>query len=226
MKRTSVIVAALCLAALLLAQMTPTPAQAQAQDLTGGKTGNATTATTAKSAKSAKTAKSKKAQPDGNNTYSKEEIKQAVEGFFAGTSEGLANIIEKCFNDLGRPVGYITGGEGGGAFIVGLRYGEGTLHLKNVGERYLYWQGPSAGWDFGGDLAKNFTLVYGMTKLNQIYKRYPGVDGSAYLVGGFSLNYQRRGPVTLAPIRSGVGLRLGANVGYLDYTKEKSINPF
>jgi hypothetical protein len=222
MKRSTVLALCLGLSVFAAAVFSTVPARGQDKAEPAIKSQDA-----AKSQESAKTkGKAKSGKQSGNNTYSKQEIKDAVEGFFAGTSQGLADIIEKCFKDLGEPVGYITGGEGGGAFVVGLRYGEGTLHLKNKGQRYLYWQGPSAGFDFGGNLSKSFTLVYGMTKLDQIYKRYPGVDGSVYVVGGFSLNYQRRGPVTLAPIRTGVGLRLGANVGYLDFTKEKTINPF
>lgn len=213
--RATVLLLALC-AALLLAL----PAQAGSKAFKPAPGTNAT----AKSGNA--TASKKAARPDGNNTYSKQEIKDAVEGFFAGTSQGLADIIEKVFQDLGRPTGYITGGEGGGAFVVGLRYGEGTLHLKNKGQKYVYWQGPSAGFDFGGNLSKTFTLVYGMTDMKQIYHRFPGVDGSVYVVGGFSMNYQRWKAVTLAPIRTGVGLRLGANVGYLHYTPGKHINPF
>lgn len=161
-----------------------------------------------------------------SSTYSKQEIKNAVEGFFEDTSSGLAEIVEKIFKEQGEPVGYITGGEGGGALVVGLRYGEGTLRLKSGPTRKLFWQGPSIGFDFGGNVAKSFTLVYGMTNPDDIYQRFPGVDGSAYVIGGFGMNYQRSGNITLAPIRTGVGLRLGASVGYLHYTREKSINPF
>jgi hypothetical protein len=159
-------------------------------------------------------------------TYSKDEIGAAVEDFFQGTSDGLAKIIEKAFKDLGRPVGYIRGNEGGGAFIVGLRYGEGVLHLKNRGTRKVFWRGPSLGFDVGGNACKTFTLVYGMTSLSSIYQRFPGVDGSAYFVGGVGMNYQRLNKITLAPIRTGVGLRLGANIGYLHYSRNSGVNPF
>jgi hypothetical protein len=159
-------------------------------------------------------------------TYSREEIRSEVEGFFEGATEGLAEIVEKVFKEHGRPNGYIKGGEGGGAIVVGLRYGEGTLQLKSGATRKLFWQGPSVGLDWGGNASKVFTLVYGLEDPDEIYQRFPGVDGSAYLVGGFSLNYQRSGQVVLAPIRTGVGLRLGANVGYLHYTRKKHINPF
>ena len=159
-------------------------------------------------------------------TYSKDEIGAAVEDFFQGTSDGLAKVIEKAFKDLGRPVGYIRGNEGGGAFVVGLRYGEGVLHLKKGGTRKVYWRGPSLGFDVGGNACKAFTLVYGMTRLSSIYQRFPGVDGSAYFVGGVSMNYQRLNKITLAPIRTGVGLRLGANIGYLHYSRNSGVNPF
>ncbi len=166
---------------------------------------------------------------DGNatkETYSQDEIKNEVTEFFAGTSEGLADIIQKAFKDHGRPVGYIKGTEGSGAFVVGARYGEGDLKLKSGASRHVYWQGPSIGFDFGGNMAKVFTLVYYMTNPDDIYQRFPGVEGSAYIAGGFGITYQRTNDIVLAPIRSGVGLRLGANVGYLHYTREKSINPF
>ncbi len=172
------------------------------------------------------------AQPSGQEvsnaevTYSENEIMAEVEGFFSGTSKDLANVIAKAFKDHGRPVGFIKGNEGSGAFFVGLRYGEGILYLKSKGKKQVYWQGPSLGFDWGGDAAKVFTLVYHMTGLEQIFQRFPGVDGSAYLVGGIGMNYQQSGDIILAPIRTGVGLRLGANIGYLHYTRGKHINPF
>ncbi|MFW6323597.1 MAG: DUF1134 domain-containing protein [Desulfovibrionales bacterium] len=162
----------------------------------------------------------------GSDTYSRTEIQQEIEGFFETTTEGLADVIEKIFQEQGRPSGFIKGEEGGGAFVVGLRYGRGTLTLKNGSSRRVHWQGPSVGWDMGGNVSKVFTLVYNLTHPEVIYQRFPGVDGSVYVVGGFSMNYQQKGSIVLAPIRTGVGLRLGANVGYLHYTKKKRINPF
>lgn len=159
-------------------------------------------------------------------TYSKEEIAGEIESFFSETSQGLGRVLEKAFSEMGRPVGYIFGTEGGGAAVVGLRYGEGLLRLKSGPERTVYWQGPSLGYDFGGNAAKVFTLVYGLTGIEAIFQRYPGLEGSAYFVGGFSMNYHRRDGVTLVPIRSGVGFRLGANLGYLHFTRVKRINPF
>ena len=159
-------------------------------------------------------------------TYSKSEIAQAMEGFFAQASEVVASAVEGIFDRYGRPNGYIQGEEGSAAFFVGLRYGEGTLHLKSGPTRFVYWQGPSVGWDFGANAAKVFTLVYNLNDVDRLYQRFPGVDGSLYVIGGLSINAQRSQDITLVPIRSGVGLRLGANVGYLQYTKEQGINPF
>lgn len=162
-----------------------------------------------------------------NDTYSEAEVVAAVENFFGAGAEGVAAVVAHVFADLGRPNGYIQGEEGSGAIGVGLRYGEGDLRLKNRRETtHVYWQGPSVGFDTGGNAAKVFTLVYNMNDPNQIFHRYPGVEGSAYYVGGVGVNYQRRRGVTLAPMRFGVGLRLGANVGYLHYSRRRRINPF
>lgn len=163
---------------------------------------------------------------DSSTTYSKEEISQQVEGFFAGMSRGLAEIIERIFEEQGRPTGFIKGDEAGGALVVGLRYGKGRLQLKGQAPVDVFWQGPSVGFDAGLNAAKVFTLVYHLSDPAQIFQRFPGVDGSAYVVGGLSMNYQRSEEIILAPIRTGVGLRLGANVGYLHYTREERFNPF
>lgn len=154
------------------------------------------------------------------------EIRREAEEFFGAASEGLAKAIEKAFRDYGRPVAYITGEEASGAIGVGLRYGQGQLHYKDGSGRKVYWQGPSIGWDLGANASKVFTLVYNLRSTDQLFQRFPGVDGSVYIVGGVGMNYQRSGNLVLAPIRTGVGLRAGANVGYLQYTPEKSINPF
>lgn len=159
-------------------------------------------------------------------TFTQEETVAAAEKFFGGTSSGLAKAIEKAFSELGRPVGYIIGNEGSGAFVVGLRYGEGNLVYKGGGSTKVFWQGPSVGWDIGGNASKVFTLVYDLHWTKDLYQRFPGVDGSLYIVAGVGLNYQRASGITLAPIRTGVGLRAGANVGYLSYTREKTLNPF
>jgi hypothetical protein len=162
----------------------------------------------------------------GPQTYSMDETLGAAQKFFGGTSEGLAKAIEKAFHDLGAPNAYIQGSEGSGAFIVGLRYGEGQLFYKGGGNTKLYWQGPSVGFDWGGNASKVFTLIYNLHWTRDIYQRFPGVDGSLYLVAGVGLNYQRASEITLAPIRTGVGLRAGASVGYLAYTQKQSWIPF
>jgi hypothetical protein len=162
----------------------------------------------------------------GPTTYSKDETLQAAEQFFGGTSQGLAKAIEKAFKELGQPNAYIQGSEGSGAFFVGLRYGEGQLYYKGGGAMKVYWQGPSIGWDIGGNASKVFTLVYNLHWTRDLFQKFPGVDGSLYLVAGVGLNYLRSGQITLAPIRTGVGLRAGANVGYLTFTQQKSWNPF
>lgn len=168
------------------------------------------------------------AQPGeiGPETYSQDETLDAAKKFFGGTTEGLAKAIEKVFSENGRPNAYIVGSEGSGAVVVGLRYGEGTLFYKGGGSMKVFWQGPSVGWDFGGNASKVFTLVYNLHWTRDLFQRFPGVDGSLYLVAGVGLNYQRANNITLAPIRTGVGLRAGANVGYLSYTEKKTWIPF
>ena len=162
-----------------------------------------------------------------DQTYSRDEVLGEAQRFFGEGAEGLANVVDHVFAELGRPNGYIEGNEGSGAVGVGLRYGSGYLHLKNRrGTTRVYWQGPSVGFDTGGNAARVFTLAYRLSNPDAIFHRYPGVDGSAYFVGGVGANYQRRNGVTLAPIRLGVGLRLGANVGYLHYSRNRRINPF
>lgn len=159
-------------------------------------------------------------------TYSRKEVDQQVMGFFEGGARGLADLISRAFERYGEPVGFIKGNEGAGALVVGLRYGEGWLYLKNGKKAYVYWQSPSIGFDLGANASKVFCMIYNMTDIEQIYQRFPSVDGSAYVVGGFGMNYQNSGGVVLAPIRFGVGLRLGANVGYMHFTRERTINPF
>ena len=164
-------------------------------------------------------------QPD-DGTYSSEEILGVGHGFFGRVSTGLARVVEYAFSTSGRPNGYILGEEAGGAFVAGLRYGEGTLHTKDAGAHKVFWQGPSLGYDFGAEGSKTMVLVYNLRSLDDLYGRFAGVDGSAYFIGGVGMTYQKRDHITLAPIRSGIGLRLGANVGYLKYTREPTWNPF
>lgn len=159
-------------------------------------------------------------------TYSQGEILDAGHSFFGSVSKGLASVVEYAFRSQGAPTGYILGEDAGGAFVAGLRYGEGTLYSRRYPPRKVYWQGPSLGYDFGAEGSKTMVLVYNMEHPSQIYHRFAGVQGSAYLVGGVSIQFQKRDDVTLAPIRSGLGVRLGANVGYLKYTETPTWNPF
>jgi len=138
----------------------------------------------------------------------------------------LASAVEWAFQKCGRPNGYVLGSDAGGAFVAGLAYGEGRLYTKDAGNFKVYWQGPSVGYDFGADGSKVMTLVYNLRDPSEIFDRFGGVEGAAYLVGGVSVQLQKAGHVTLAPIRAGVGLRLGANVGYLKYTRSPTWNPF
>lgn len=161
------------------------------------------------------------------DTYSRDELVEVTADFFGVTAEAAASALERVFSDLGRPVGYIAGEEVAGAAGVGLRYGEGYLTLKNGGDsQKVYWQGPTVGFDAGGNASRVFTLVYDLHDTDRIYQRFPGVEGSAYFVAGLGVNYQRADGVTLAPIRSGVGLRAGANVGYLSYSRRRNWLPF
>ena len=159
-------------------------------------------------------------------TYSEDEIIQAAAKFFGVTAETMGDAVHKVFSTYGEPNAFIQGEEGSGAFVVGARYGDGTLVMKSGPTAEVYWQGPSVGWDFGGDAAKVFTLVYNLPDTDAIYKRFPGVSGSAFFIGGIGVNYQQRGDIVLAPMRAGVGLRLGANVGYMNITRERDWLPF
>jgi hypothetical protein len=165
-------------------------------------------------------------QPVASDTYSAEEIAHIASEFFGETSEGIASAIERTFSDFGRPNAYIIGREGSGAAIVGLRYGSGQLSYKGGGGMPVWWQGPSVGWDFGGNASKVFTLVYNLRSTYDLLQRFPAVEGSLYVVAGVGLNYQRSGNITLAPIRTGVGLRAGASLGYVHYTARPSAVPF
>ena len=156
-----------------------------------------------------------------------EELVSAGHKFFGNVSRGLASIIERAVSQWGLPNGYVLGEEGSGAFVAGLRYGEGTLYTKNAGDLRVYWQGPSVGFDWGGgDGARTMTLVYNLPATAAIYQRFVGIDGSAYIVGGFGMTALTANNIVLVPIRSGIGLRLGANVGYLKFTPRATWNPF
>lgn len=164
--------------------------------------------------------------PSDQNTYQEDDLIGAAEGVFGKGAQGLGKLIEDILKKQGRPNAYIVGREGGGAFIVGLRYGSGTLNHKVEGEKPVYWTGPSIGLDAGANAGSTFVLVYNLYDTEDIYKRYPSGEGVAYLVGGFNASYLRRGDVVLIPIRVGAGLRLGANVGYMKFSKKQRWLPF
>jgi hypothetical protein len=159
-------------------------------------------------------------------TYSEDEIVHGVSDFLGVTAESAGGAVERVFKNNGRPSAYIAGEEGAGAIGVGLRYGRGLLYMKGRPPVEVFWRGPSIGWDFGGNASRVFTLCYNLEDPRDIFQRFPGVDGSAYFIGGLGVNYQRTDDITLAPIRAGVGFRLGANVGYLAYSRKRNVVPF
>ncbi len=158
--------------------------------------------------------------------YTAQEIVDSGHKFFGATSGGLASVVEKIFASYGLPNGYLLGEEGSGAIIGGLTYGEGTLYTKNAGDHKTYWQGPSLGWDFGGGGSRVMMLVYNLDDVSAIYNRFGGVAGSAYVIAGVGFNVLKNGNMLLVPIRTGVGARLGVNLGYLKITQQPTWNPF
>jgi hypothetical protein len=160
------------------------------------------------------------------DTFAQDDILAAAEGVFGKGASGLAKIIEDILKDQGRPNAYIAGSEASGAVGVGLRYGKGELFHKIEGQRPAYWTGPSIGFDLGGDAAKVFVLVYNLYDTQDLYKRFPQGEGRAYLVGGFSASYLRRGDIVLIPVRLGVGWRLGVNAGYMKFSEKQRWLPF
>jgi len=164
--------------------------------------------------------------PQRQDTFSPDEIVHEGHRFFGSVSRGLALVVQKAFSTWGEPNGYILGQEGGGAFVVGLRYGDGTLYTRNAGDRRVFWEGPSVGFDAGGEGARTMMLVYKLPATDAIYQRFAGIDGSAYIIGGFGMTALTANDIIVVPIRSGVGLRLGANVGYLKFTPRATWNPF
>lgn len=161
-----------------------------------------------------------------DSEFTAQEIIDKGHEFFGAASGGVAAAIETIFARYGVPNGYILGEEGSGAIVGGVTYGEGTLFTKNAGDHTLFWQGPSIGWDFGGQGSRTMMLVYDLATVDQIYHRFVGVAGSAYLVAGVGFNVMRYGNVLLIPVRTGVGARLGVNIGYLKVTSRPTWNPF
>ena len=166
------------------------------------------------------------AASDRAGTYSADEIVQRGHKFFGVVSRELATLVERASQQWGRPNGYILGQEASGAIGAGLRYGEGKLYMKIEGERRVYWQGPSLGFDLGGEGARTMILVYNMPGPDSIFRRFGGINGSAYFVGGFGMTALTIDNIVLVPIQSGVGARLGVNVGYLKFTPRATWNPF
>jgi hypothetical protein len=164
--------------------------------------------------------------PPRNDSFSPDELIDAGHRFFGGISRGLAMIVQRAGSQWGEPNGYILGEEAGGALVGGLRYGDGTLYTKNAGDLRVFWEGPTLGFDAGADGARTMMLVYNLPRTSAIFDRFGGIDGSAYFVGGLGMTALTAHDIVLVPIRSGVGLRLGANLGYLKFTKRPTWNPF
>jgi hypothetical protein len=170
-------------------------------------------------------AAAQRARP-GGGTYSTQEIVTSGHQFFGSVSRGLALTVEEATRRWGEPNGYILGQEATGAFFGGLRYGEGTLYTRNAGDSKVFWQGPSLGFDWGADGARTMMLIYNLPRVSDIYQRFGGVDGSAYLIGGFGMTALTAQNIVVVPIRSGVGARLGVNISYLKFTEDSTWNPF
>ncbi|MCX7303795.1 MAG: EipA family protein [Hyphomicrobiales bacterium] len=166
------------------------------------------------------------AAPSRAQEYTADEIVESGHRFFGATSGGLASVVEHIFASYGLPNGYVLGEEGSGAIVGGLTYGEGTLYTKNAGDHKVFWQGPSLGWDFGGQGSRTMMLVYNLDDVPHLYNRFAGVAGSAYVVAGLGFNVMKNGNIMLVPVRTGVGARLGVNVGYLKLTDRPTWNPF
>ena len=158
--------------------------------------------------------------------FTPEELVDNGHRFFGTVSRGLAQVVEEAVRRWGLPNGYVLGQEASGAVFGGLRYGEGVLYTRNAGDLHVYWQGPSIGFDMGGDGDRTMMLVYNLPSTQGIFRRFGGADGSAYLVGGFGFTALTDQQVILVPIRTGVGARLGVNLSYLKFTPRATWNPF
>ena len=161
-----------------------------------------------------------------SDNYTSEELVDAGGEFFGSVAQGLASLVERAVSQFGLPNGYILGEEGSGAAFIGARYGQGSLYTRNQGEYQLFWQGPTLGFDVGGDGSKVMMLVYNLSSIDDIYERFPGVDGSVYTIGGVGMMVMKHDDVVVVPIRSGLGLRAGVSIGYLKFTQEATWNPF
>ncbi len=159
-------------------------------------------------------------------TYHQNDIVNAGHRFFGSLSSGLAEVVQSAMSKYGEPNGYILGEEGSAAFFAGASYGEGVLYTRNAGNHTVFWQGPSLGWDMGGDGNRVMMLVYNLPSIDALYRRYVGIKGAAYLVGGFSMQVLSNNKINIVPVRTGMGARLGVNMGYLKFTREPTWNPF
>jgi len=169
---------------------------------------------------------SQAAENTEQDTYDQDEMYKEASGFFGKGAEGLADVLNKVFSEKGRPNGYIKGEEASGAIVVGVRYGRGTLVMKNGATRKVFWQGPSIGFDVGANASKAFVLIYDLKKTDDIFQRFPGIEGTLYFVAGVGVNYVATENISLAPIRFGLGWRQGANLGYMHITRKSSWIPF
>jgi hypothetical protein len=167
-----------------------------------------------------------RAQGVGDETFSAAELIDSGHRLFGSVSRGLALTVQEAVKRWGEPNGYVLGEEASGALFGGVRYGEGVLYTRNAGQRRVYWQGPSLGFDVGGDGARTMMLVYNLPSTEALYTRFVGLNGAAYLVGGFGLTAAVKDEMVVVPIRSGVGARLGLNIGYLKFTPAPTWNPF
>jgi len=171
-------------------------------------------------------ASSGEALAQDDETFTQNEIVRAASDFFGTTTAVVAKAVERVFAEQGLPDAYIKGEEGSGAIVVGVRYGSGWLIRRDQPPVRVYWQGPSIGFDIGANASKSFTLVYNLRRPDRLFQKFPGVEGSYYFIAGIGINYQRSNGITLAPMRTGIGLRAGVNAGYLTFTREESLNPF
>ncbi len=176
-------------------------------------------------AQAAATSGNPKAPPVSQSTYSDDEVIREANAFFASGARELGEVLQRVLKEKGQPVAIIRGEEAGGAIGVGVRYGQGEISAKGAGGRKIYWQGPSIGFDVGANAVKVFALVYDLPKQDDLFRRYPGVDGSLYFVGGFGVNYLQRDRTVIAPVRFGLGWRQGINLGYMNFSREKRLNP-
>ena len=172
------------------------------------------------------TASAQQTEPARSDQFTMQEMVDQGHTFFGAATDGLARVVEKAFARYGYPNGYILGEEASGAFVGGLTYGEGQLFTKNAGEHPVYWQGPSVGFDYGGQGSRVMMLVYDLHSIEQVYGRFGGLSGQAYLVAGVGMTVMQGGNVIVVPIRTGIGARLGVNIGYLKMTPRPTWNPF